>query len=128
MLVHHADAVVDGVARAEAADLLTADGDAAARRGVDAVENVHQRRFPRAVFADKGEDLTLSDVQRDVVIRQNAGERHADMAELHGDVVQIGFPLPPGSSRDHVTKAWRSATPQTVKKPAQPKVSEGRKV
>ena len=80
------------------------------------------------VFADKGEDLTLSDVQRDVVIRQNAGERHADMAELHGDVVQIGFPLPPGSSRDHVTKAWRCATPQTVKKPAQPKVSEGRKV
>ena len=43
VLVHHADAVVDGVARAEAADLLTADGDAAARRGVDAVENVHQR-------------------------------------------------------------------------------------
>ena len=67
-------------------------------------------------------------VQRDVVIRQNAGERHADMAELHGDVVQIGFPLSPGSSRDNVTKAWRCATPQTVKKPAQPKVSEGRKV
>ena len=44
------------------------------------------------------------------------------MAELHGDVVQIGFPLSPGSSRDHSAKAWRSATPQTVKKPAQPKI------
>ena len=48
----------------------------------DAVDNLHQGGFAGAVFAQQGMDLALADVERDVIVRQDAGKRPGDAVEL----------------------------------------------
>ena len=74
MLKHHADAkfargfwVGDGDALAVPADLT--------RVGLhDAVDHLHQRRFSRAVFAQKRVDFTGAHRKADLIIGKHAGE------------------------------------------------------
>ena len=83
MLMHHAHAARDGLPRTVIRDPLAAQIDFAVGRRVNAVEQVHQRRFSGAVFPDQRKDLALPDGQGNVVVGQNAGEFHAHMAEFH---------------------------------------------
>ena len=83
MLVNHADALGDHVFGVEVLHALAANIDVAGGRGLDAVQNIHQRGFTGAVFTDQGENLAAPDLQTDVVIRQNAGELHGNMVKLN---------------------------------------------
>ena len=83
VLVHHADAKLYRPSGAELVQLSAAYEHLPVRRLVYAVENVHQRGFPRAVLPDERKHLTAPYVQRYVVICENAGKFHAHMPELY---------------------------------------------
>ena len=53
MLVHHSDAVGDGIVRTVDANRLAVDPNLALVRLVQAVDDVHQRRLARAVLAQQ---------------------------------------------------------------------------
>ena len=83
MLVHHADAALDGRLRAEMLYALSLDVHLAVCRCVDAVEDVHERGFARAVFADEREHLALFYFKRHVVVCEHAGEFHRDVLKFY---------------------------------------------
>ena len=83
VLVHHADAALDGRLRAEVLDAPAFDVDLAVCRCVDAVEDVHERGFARAVFADEREHLALFYFKRHVVVCEHAGEFHRDVLKFY---------------------------------------------
>ena len=83
VLVHHADAALDGRLRAEVLDALAFDVDLAVGGRVDAVEDVHKRGFARAVFADEREHLALFYFKRHVVVCEHAGEFHRDVLKFY---------------------------------------------
>ena len=75
VLVHHADADGDGVARRLEALLDASNGDRALVRPLLAVEDLHQRRLAGAVLADDGVDRARPDGEVDPVVRDDAGNR-----------------------------------------------------
>ena len=82
MLVHHADAEPDGVARAGDVDGLPVDHDLA-RVGVNqAVQDVHKGRLARAVLAHKGMDLAMADAEVDVIVGEHARKLLGDAAHV----------------------------------------------
>ena len=84
MLVDHADALPDRIARPLHRDGLFVDQDLAAIRLDQAIQDVHQRALAGAILADERVDLALTDFQIDLVIRQHAGELFRDPAHLDG--------------------------------------------
>ncbi len=83
MLVDHADAASDRVCRSLDRDWRAVDADLALIRRDEAVENVHQRGFARAVLAEERVDLALAEVEIDRVVRERAGgEAFGDAAHL----------------------------------------------
>ena len=52
--------------------LFSIHEDLALRRCQHAKQHLHQGRFSRAVFADEGMDLTLFDLQIDIMVCHNA--------------------------------------------------------
>jgi hypothetical protein len=82
LLVHQADAQAHRVRRAVDHDLLAVQQDLALVGPVDAVDDVHQRRLPRAVLAAQRVDLAR--VQREVHARERArsAEALADAAQF----------------------------------------------
>ena len=82
MLVHHADAVGDGIARVFHADRGAVDADLAGIGVVEAVEDAHQRRLAGAVLADDAGDRALLDAQRHAAHGMDVAERFLDALEL----------------------------------------------
>ena len=78
VLVDHADAERDRVAGRVDPYLLTADGDPALIRRVQAVQDPHQGRLPGAVLADQGVHLTLQEGEVHVIVRDDARETLRD--------------------------------------------------
>ena len=79
MLVHHADAQCIGIVGVLDRDHLAVLADLALFRLIEAEENRHQRGLAGAVFAQQGMNLTLAQLQGNVVIGD-------DTWELFGDV------------------------------------------
>ena len=79
VLVHHANAELDRLAGRIDADLLPIEENLALGRLVEADENVHERRFARAVFSKEGVYLTFCDREIDVLIGIEIAEPFADV-------------------------------------------------
>ena len=84
VLVDHADAVGDGVARARHLDRLAADPYLARIGAVEPVENAHQGRFAGTVFADDAGDRARLDPERHAANGMNDPKRLVDPAQLDG--------------------------------------------
>jgi hypothetical protein len=82
VLVDHPDPRLDGVARRAERDRLAVEQDLPGVRLVEAVEDVHQRRLAGAVLAQQRVDLALLNVERDVVVGNDAREHLADPSHL----------------------------------------------
>src|SRR5205823_254200 len=81
VLMDHADAGRDRVARRGEVDGIAVDDDLAGIGTVDAGEDVHQRRLAGAVLTEERVDLAGPDLEVDPGIRQNAGEGLGDAFE-----------------------------------------------
>ena len=90
MLVDHADAVADRLARGADADRLAVDADLAGVGFVEAVEDRHQRRLAGAVLADDAVDDAALDDEIDVVVGVNRAEALVDADEFDGG--RVGRP------------------------------------
>ena len=77
--MHHADAELDRLTGGVDADLLTVQKDFSFCRLVETDQDVHKRRFARAVFAEQGMHLTLGYGQIDIVVRIEVTESFADV-------------------------------------------------
>ena len=82
VLVDHADAERVGVVRVADLDLAAVLVDLAFLRLVKAEEDAHERRFACAVFTEQGVDLTLFELQGDVVVGDDTGETFCDVEHL----------------------------------------------
>ncbi|OQA62537.1 MAG: hypothetical protein BWY39_01704 [Spirochaetes bacterium ADurb.Bin269] len=71
-LMHHRNAVSDSLGRRHSRELAFTYGNYAARRLVKTRQNVHQGRFPCAVFAENGVHFAGIERKRDVVERGQA--------------------------------------------------------
>ena len=106
VLVHHPDPPRDCVPRRVDPDGLALEEDPAVVRVVEAVEDVHQGRLPRAVLAQERVHLSLPEVEVDVVVRDDSREALGDAAELenrrfvgHAEVILGGGQRPPPRKR-----------------------------
>jgi hypothetical protein len=86
VLVDHADAVADCVARARHLDRTPLDQNLAGIGVIKPVEDAHQRRLAGAVFAHDAGDTAAFDPQRGTPHRVHAAERLVDSPELDGSV------------------------------------------
>ena len=84
VLMHHADAVADRLARRADADRLAVDPDLAGVGLVEAVEDRHQRRLAGAVLADDAVDDAALDDEIDVIVGVNRAEALVDADQLDG--------------------------------------------
>src|SRR5262249_44377121 len=82
VLVHHADAGRDRVARAPEAPRMAVDQDLARVGLQQPVEHVHQGGLARAVLAEQGVDLAGLDDQIDLVVGDQIAEALRDAAQL----------------------------------------------
>ena len=82
VLVDHADAGRDGVARAAEVTGVVVDQDLALVRLVEAVEDVHEGRLAGAVLAEQGEDLAGLHDEIDALVGDDAGEALGDPPQL----------------------------------------------
>ena len=85
VLVHHADALRDSVARAADACRLAVDQDLAGIRMDEPVEDVHQGALARSVLSDEGMDLAGADREVDVIVGDHAGPGLGDAVHLEGE-------------------------------------------
>ena len=83
MLVHHADAQCICIVGVVDLDLNTVFLDGAFLRLIQAEEHTHERGFSRAVFAEQGVNLTVLQLERDVIICDDAGEAFGDIQHLN---------------------------------------------
>ncbi len=98
MLVHHADAVADRLARRADAHGLAVDADFACVGFVEAVEDRHQRRLAGAVLADDAVDDAALDDEIDVLVGVDRAEALVDADQLdrgRGSAGLGGHALPP---------------------------------
>ena len=100
VLVHHADARVNGVTGIVHLNLLAVDQNIAGGGLEQAVELVHQRRFACAVFAQDRVDFAFVDREIDAVIGDKIAEAldnvaHLDDGRVHVHILfcQIDRPL-----------------------------------
>jgi hypothetical protein len=82
LLVDDADPGVPGLLRAADLQRLPVHREVAGVRGVDAGEQLHQRRLAGAVLADDGEHLVVPQLEVHVGERLHAGEALADPGHL----------------------------------------------
>ena len=85
MLVHHPDPRGHRVARACKTNFLFIQEDATSVRLVETVQQVHQCRFSRAIFAQKRVDFSRLHHERDVVVSDNGTKLlgHSLQFKLH---------------------------------------------
>ena len=82
MLVHHPDPVIDRVARGVDSDALAVQADLTLVRVVEAVEDVHEGRLAGAVLTEQRVNLSLAQVEIDVVVRHDPGKALRDSQKL----------------------------------------------
>jgi hypothetical protein len=82
VLVHHAHAGVDRVARRVEGHLAAVDGDGALVRTLHAVEDLHQRGLAGAVLAHDRVHVTAPDDDVDVVVGDDARKSLRDPTQL----------------------------------------------
>ena len=92
MLEDHADAEPAGGARIGDAGRRAVEDDLSLVRREDAIDHLDERRFARAVLAEKRVDFAGPDAQVDIVVGAYARERLADADELQSQG-SIGFHL-----------------------------------
>src|SRR5271166_2823038 len=83
MLMHHADAVADRLARGADSNALSVDANFAGVGFIEAVENRHQRRFSSPVLADDAVDEAALDDEIDVLVGVNRAEALVDADQLN---------------------------------------------
>ncbi len=74
MLVDHADAGFNGVARGVELHLNAVDKHTAGILTIEAGEDIHQRAFTGAIFSQQGVDFTPIQDKIDVIIGEHAGK------------------------------------------------------
>ena len=84
MLEHHPDAGGDGGLAVGDLGFFAVDEDLARVGLVEPVEDRHQGRFARAVFADDPVDRSRHDADRNILVRLNRPEGLGDSAKLNG--------------------------------------------
>ena len=84
MLEHRADAERQALARRTDAYGAAAQANLAAIGLVNAGEQADQRRLAGAVLAEQHMDLTGMEIEGDIVVGDNAGERLGDAAQGNG--------------------------------------------
>ena len=89
VLVDHADACINGIARIVHDDFFAVDQDIAGRGLEQTVELVHQRRFARAVFAQDRVDFALVDCQIDPVVGREIAEFLDDVPHFNDGRVHV---------------------------------------
>ena len=90
MLVHHADAQVDGISRLCHMDFVAVHQNLAAVRMVQAINHVHQRGLACTIFAQQGVNLALLQIETHLVVGQHAGEALGDILDFQSEVVCHG--------------------------------------
>jgi hypothetical protein len=58
---------------------------------VEAVEDRHQGRFPRAVFTDDAVDRSLANGQVDIPVGMDKAETLVDSTQFDGNIAHIGL-------------------------------------
>ena len=84
VLVHHADAGVEGIPRRMEVHLLAVELDLALVGPVEPGEDVRERRLPGAVLAEQGVHLADPRFEVDVLVRDDAREPLRDPVHPHG--------------------------------------------
>ena len=82
VLVDHADPVIDRILRRMQTDRLPLDQNLALVGVVEAVEDVHESRFPGAVLPEEGVHLAATEIEVDAVVCDDPGKSLRDPAEL----------------------------------------------
>ncbi len=85
LLMDHADPGGDRIARTLEADGRAVEPQFAIIRTIDASDNLDQRRFAGAVFAEQRVDRAAAHRQRYVLQRQHAGEGFSNPASLQAE-------------------------------------------
>src|ERR1700722_6257846 len=91
MLMHHADAMADRLARRGNAHRRAIDANFAGVRFIEAVEDRHQGRLAGAVLADDAVDDSALDAQVHVAVGVNRAESFVDADELDGGRLAAGL-------------------------------------
>ena len=81
-LMDHRDAVLQRVERGSQPNFLAFEPEGAGVRGVDAGDDLHQRRFAGAVLAHQRVDMAALETEGNIVEREHAGERLAHVLDL----------------------------------------------
>ena len=79
--MHHGDAELTGHERVGRMNQPSIELDFAFVRGVNAGENLSERAFARAVFADERMATAVVDGEAHAIKRQHAGEAFGDLPE-----------------------------------------------
>ena len=83
MLMNHTDVQLGCIPRRNNLLLLSAHNNLTLIRLVHAEQNAHQRGFARTVFTQKCKNLSFSDLQGDIIVRDNAGKAFGDVIHLN---------------------------------------------
>ena len=101
VLMHHADAQGNGVIGVVHGRRLAIDQDFTTGWLVETVDDIHQGRFARAIFAQQRQNLAALEFQVDILIGDDAGKVFGDVADFqdrscHISVLQFHtLSLPP---------------------------------
>ena len=83
-LMHHADAESDRVLGAAEAHPFAIDQNFSGVHRMEAVENLHQGAFARAIFAEQRVNFARLNRQIDVVVREHARKAFYDVPHFQG--------------------------------------------
>src|ERR1700722_14966886 len=83
MLENSADAQVEAFPRRTDPDRLSAHGNDAGVRLLQASENAYEGRFSRAVLAEQDVNLTGENVERHIIVGNDARESFGDAAQCN---------------------------------------------
>ena len=83
MLVDHADAEVQRIARGADGHRFITDIDLALIGEIDAGDHIHQGRFAAAVFAQQGQYLAAAHAQRDILVGHDSAKGLGNVLQAH---------------------------------------------